>query len=134
MLPKQLAWGSKCSTASEGAGYPPSVGFLISVVQRLEALLFLLLAEARGVGHFEKGRRKLYQPARVNGGHLPHVLLGGQHQLVVHDPVDKKGERLHGYCTISFPAGRLRIRIFQTNKIISKYSTSIPMSLLKGMN
>lgn len=65
------------SAPSEGAGDPPSVGLLVTVVQRFETLLFLLLAEACGVRHFEEGRRKLHQPARVNGGHLSHILLGG---------------------------------------------------------
>lgn len=78
------------STASEGTRDSPSVGFLVTVVQRLQALLFLLLAEASGVRHFEEGWRELHQPARVNGGHLSHVLLGGQHQLVIHNPGNTK--------------------------------------------
>lgn len=82
------------STASEGTRDSPGVGFLVAVVQRLQALLFLLLAEAGGVRHFEEGWGKLHQPARVNGGHLSHVLLGGQHQLVIHNPGDTKGETL----------------------------------------
>ncbi len=88
---------SHISTASEGTRDSPSVGLFVTVVQRLEALLFLLLAEACGVGHFEEGRWKLHQPARVDGGHLPHVLLGGQHQLVVHNPEDERGNRSEGY-------------------------------------
>lgn len=83
---------SHMSTTPEGTRDSPSVGFLVTVVQRLKALLFLLLAEASGVRHFEEGWSKLHQPARVDGGHLTHVLLGGQHQLMVHNPVDIKGE------------------------------------------
>ena len=75
------------SAPPEGAGDPPGVGLLVAVVQGLEALLFLLLAEACGVGHLEEGRGELHQPAGVDGGHLPHVLLGGQDQLVIHEPV-----------------------------------------------
>ena len=79
------------SAASEGTRDSPGVGLFVAVVQRLEPLLFLLFAEARRVGHFEEGRRELDQPARVDGGHLPHVLLGGQHQLVIHNPEDERG-------------------------------------------
>lgn len=74
----------------KGAGDSPSVGLLVTVVEGLEALLLLLFAETRGVGHFEKGRRELYQPAWVNGGHFPHVLFRGQHQLVVHHPMGQE--------------------------------------------
>ena len=74
------------SAPPEGPGDPPGVGLLIAVVERLQALLLLLLAEACGVRHLEEGGGELDQPARVDGGHLPHVLLGGQHQLVVHHP------------------------------------------------
>lgn len=80
-------------SASEGAWDSPSVGLFVTVVQGLEALLFLLLAEAGGVGHFKEGRCELHQPARVDGGHLTHVLLCSQHQLVVHNPVDKEFEK-----------------------------------------
>lgn len=83
------------SAASEGAGDSPGVGLLVAVVQRLQALLLLLLAEARGVRHFEEGGRELYEPAGVDGGHLPHVLLGGQDQLVVHDPGENRGDTFH---------------------------------------
>lgn len=86
---------SHTSTPSEGTRDSPGIGFLVAVVQRLQALLFLLLAEACGVGHFEEGGRKLHQPAGIDGGHLPHVLLGGQHQLVVHDPEEKRGRMSH---------------------------------------
>lgn len=82
---------SPASAASEGAGDPPGVGLLVAVVQRFEALLLLLLAEARGVGHFEEGGSELYEPAGVDGGHLAHVLLGGQDQLVVHHPAENGG-------------------------------------------
>lgn len=77
------------STSPEGAGDSPGIGFLVAVVQRLEALLFLLLAETSGVRHFKESRRKLHQPAGVNGGHLPHVLLCGQHQLMVNNPEEE---------------------------------------------
>ena len=80
---------SSALTPSEGARDSPGVGLLVSVVQWFQALLLLLLAEARRVGHFEEGRRKLHQPASVNGGHLAHVLLSGQHQLMVHNPVKR---------------------------------------------
>lgn len=80
-------------SASEGAWDSPSVGLFVTVVQGLEALLFLLLAEAGGVGHFKEGRCELHQPARVDGGHLTHVLLCSQHQLVVHNPIDKEFEK-----------------------------------------
>lgn len=73
----------------KGAGDSPSVGLFVTVVEGLKALLLLLFAEACGVGDFEEGRRELYQPAWVNGGHLPHVLLSSQHQLMVHHPVER---------------------------------------------
>lgn len=91
---------SNVSAPSESTRDSPSIGFLIAIVQRLEALLFLLLAEACGVRHFEEGRWKLHQPARIDGCHLPHVLLGSQHQLVVHNPADKKGRMLQDYLTV----------------------------------
>lgn len=74
------------SAASEGAGYSPSVGFLVTVVERFQFLLPLLLAKACGVTNPVESWCKLHQPARVDSGHLPHVLLGGQHQLMVHKP------------------------------------------------
>lgn len=77
------------SAASEGAGDPPRVGLLVAVVERLQFLLPLLVAEARRVADSVEGRSQLHQPAGVDGGHLPHVLLGGQHQLVIDEPGGK---------------------------------------------
>lgn len=77
-------------SSSEGPGYPPGVGLFVAVVQWLQTLLLLLFAEARRVGHFEEGRGELHKPARVDGGHLTHVLLCGEDQLVVDNPADKE--------------------------------------------
>lgn len=81
---------SRSSTAPEGAGDSPGVWFLVSVVQRLEALLLLLLAEAGGIGDFEESGREFNKPAGIDGRYFPHILLGGQHQLVVHNPVKRE--------------------------------------------
>ena len=77
---------SRSSAASEGSGDPPGVGLLVAVVQRLQFLHPLLPAEACRVGHSVEGRGEFYQPARVDGGHLTHVLLSGQNQLMIHEP------------------------------------------------
>lgn len=77
------------SSAPEGTGNPPGVGLLVAVVERLQALLLLLLAQLGGVRDLEESWGKLHQPARVDGRHLPHVLLGGQHQFVIHHPVKR---------------------------------------------
>ena len=74
------------SAAPEGAGDSPGVGLLVSVVERFQLLQPLLAAETRRVAHSVERRSKLHQPAGVDDGHLPHVLLGGQHQLVVNKP------------------------------------------------
>ena len=76
----------KYSASSEGAGDSPGVGLLVAVVQRLQFQLLLLPAEAMRVGHSVERWGELHQPAGVDGGHLPHVLLGRQHQLMVHKP------------------------------------------------
>lgn len=78
------------SASSEGAGDPPSIGLLVTVVERFKFLLPLLPAEACGVANSEESRCELHQPARVDGGHLPHVLLGCQHQLMVNKPEEKR--------------------------------------------
>ena len=71
---------------SESTWDSPGVGFLIFVVQWLNLLLLLLLAELSGVGELEELGGKLHQPLWVDGRHFPHVLLGRQNQLVVHHP------------------------------------------------
>lgn len=76
----------KVLASSEGSGYSPSIWFLVAVIKGLQPLLFLLFAEACGIRDFEESWRKFYKPPRVNGGHLPHVLLGGQHKLMIHHP------------------------------------------------
>lgn len=81
----------KVLASSEGSGYSPGIWFLVAVVEGLQPLLFLLLAEACGIRDFEESWRKFYKPPRVNGGHLPHVLLGGQHKLMIHHPGERKG-------------------------------------------
>lgn len=80
----------KLLASSEGSGDSPGIWFLVTVVEGLQPLLFLLLAEACGIRHFEESWSELYKPPRVNGGYLPHVLLSGQHKLMVHHPEEKK--------------------------------------------
>ncbi len=84
----------KVLAPSEGSGYSPSIWFLVAVVKGLQPLLFLLFAEACGIRDFEESWRKFYKPPRVNGGHLPHVLLGGQHKLMIHHPEEKNAVKL----------------------------------------
>lgn len=111
---------SDTSAASEGTWDPPGIGLLIAVVEWLKALLLLLLAKACGVGHFEEGGCKLYEPARVDGSHLPHVLLGSQHQLVIDHPTDKKDKILVKKRTLSscLPAGHLNMSCSLTTQAV----------------
>ena len=50
---------------------------------------------------FVESRSKLHQPLGVHGGDLPHVLLGGLHHLVEHNPlglpVEQTGARMDGH-------------------------------------
>ena len=71
---------------AEGAGNPPRVGLLVLIVQWLDLLLFLGFTEFGRVGEFEELRRKFDEPACVDGRHFAHVLLGGEDELVVHNP------------------------------------------------
>lgn len=64
----------------------PWVWILVFVVQRLDFLLFLLLAEFRGVAEAEKFWGKLDQPLWVNGRDFSHVFLGCQNELMVDYP------------------------------------------------
>ena len=71
-------------SSAESSRNSPGIGLLVAIVEWLQTLHFLLLAEACGVGDFEESWSKLHQPTGVNCGHLSHVFLCGQHQLVVH--------------------------------------------------
>lgn len=75
---------------SEGAGDSPGVGILVFVVEGLDLLLLLLLAEFGRVGELEELRSKLHQPFRVHGGHFSHVFLGSQHKFMVDNPGYRK--------------------------------------------
>lgn len=86
----------KCVLApAESSGNSPGIGLLVSVVERLETLLFLLFAEASRVGYFEEGWRELHQPAWVDCRHLSHILFGGQHQFMVYHPERRWKSMLH---------------------------------------
>lgn len=74
----------------EGTRDSPRVWFFVFVVQWLDLLLFLLLAQLGGVGELEELGGKLHQPFGVNGCHLPHILLGRQDQLMVDHPAQTK--------------------------------------------
>ena len=66
-----------------GSADTPRVRFLVLVVQRFQPLVLLELAELRGVREAEEGRCKLYQPFRIDRGHLAHVLLRRLDELVI---------------------------------------------------
>ena len=70
----------------EGPGDSPSVRFFVLVVQWFYLLLFLGATETRRVGESEEVGRELHEPLGVDGGHLTHVLLRREHELVVDDP------------------------------------------------
>lgn len=58
--------------------------------------LFGSLATGHGLSvcDFEEGRSDFGQPFRLDGGHFTAVLLRGQHELVVDDPVaSRSGSR-----------------------------------------
>lgn len=79
--------GKSCLLAPpEGPGYSPGVGLLITVIQGLKTLLLLLFAELGWVRDLEEGRSKFHKPPGVDGGDLTHILLRGQHQLMVYHP------------------------------------------------
>lgn len=82
------------SSPPERARYPPGIGLLVAVVEGLQPLLLLLLAQLGWVRNLEESWCKLHQPARIDGCHLTHVFLGGQHQFVIHHPV--KGDSKSG--------------------------------------
>mmetsp|Transcript_17127 Transcript_17127/g.28163 ORF Transcript_17127/g.28163 Transcript_17127/m.28163 type:complete len:206 (-) Transcript_17127:3192-3809(-) len=64
----------------------PGIGLLIAVVEGLDLLLLLALGQLCGVGLLEEGGGQLGQPLGLDGTHLPHVLLGRQHKLVIEHP------------------------------------------------
>ena len=71
---------------AEGARDSPRVRLLVFIVQRFNLLRLLGFAQSRGVVELEELGSELDQPLGVNGGDPAHVLFGGEHQLVVHDP------------------------------------------------
>lgn len=78
--------GNFCVKFLESSRDSPWVWILVFVVQRLDFLLFLLLAEFRGVAEAEKFRGKLDQPLWINGRDFSHVFLGCQNELMVDYP------------------------------------------------
>lgn len=78
--------GDFCVKFLESSRDSPWVWILVFVVQRLDFLLFLLLAEFRGVAEAEKFRGKLDQPLWINGRDFSHVFLGCQNELMVYNP------------------------------------------------
>ena len=70
-----------------GAECTPGHGVIVAVVEGLNALLALAATELLVVGRLEEARRQLDKPLGIYGAHLAHVLLAGQHKLVVDDPV-----------------------------------------------
>lgn len=64
----------------------PRVRLFVLVEQRLDALLLLHLRQTRRVAELEELRRVLDQPFRIDDAHLSHVLLRGEHQLVIAQP------------------------------------------------
>lgn len=79
--------GDFCVKFLESSRYSPRVWILVFVVQRLDLLLFLLLAEFRGVAEAEKIWGKLDQPLWINGRDFSHVFLGRQNEFMVDNPV-----------------------------------------------
>ena len=71
---------------AEGSRDSPRVRFLVFIVQRFNLLRFLGFAEPRRVVELEELGSELDQPLGIDSGHLAHVLLGGEHQLVVDYP------------------------------------------------
>ena len=65
----------------------PFVGILVLVEERLDLLLLLVLGEFCRISELEKRGRKLDKPLGVNGAHLTHILLGGEHELVIDKPL-----------------------------------------------
>ena len=63
------------------------------IVQRLNSLLSLSLAQFSWVRKFEESRSKLHQPLWINSRCLSHVLLGCQYQLMIDHPVNEVGTR-----------------------------------------
>jgi len=107
---------------SERTRYTPSVRFLVLVVQRLDLLCLFGSAEPGRVAEFEELGCVLDEPARVNSGHLSHVLFGGHDQLVVDDPAKKKTVQSLKTCTFNMlaPFNRNRNMVGDARKIHSQ--------------
>ena len=69
------------SSASKSPGNSPRDWFF--AVDRPQPHIPLLPAQLCQVACFEEFRRKIDEPPAFHGGHIAHVLLDGQHQLVV---------------------------------------------------
>ena len=68
-------------------GETPRVGIVVSIVEGLNLFALFAFAHVTGIAHLEETRGELDEPFWVDGAHLSHVLLGGEHELVVDDPV-----------------------------------------------
>src|SRR5699024_6202653 len=90
----------------------PCIRLLVLVVQRLETQLFLVLRQFDRVGEMEKAGRKLDQPTRVDGGGLAHVFLGGEHNLVVDNPLGLSVEQSRGWMNVGHSAVHQRAVTF----------------------
>ena len=75
--------GRRSSTLAE----TPRVGIVVPVVQRFDLFSLLSLAQMSRIAELEEARGELDEPLGVDGAHLAHVLLGGEDELVVDDPV-----------------------------------------------
>ena len=84
----------------------------LPVIERLQSLLPLALAQLGGVPNSEECGRKFREPLGVDGGDLPHVFLGGENQFMINDPLGLSVKQSTGrmdvddlmvyYCTIAF--------------------------------
>jgi hypothetical protein len=66
---------------------PPRVRWIVTIKQRLDLLLLLRLAQLRWVALLIIIWSQLDEPLGVDHEHVAHVLLGGEDQLVVDDPL-----------------------------------------------
>ena len=64
-------------------GQPPLVGLLVLVIQRLNLLLLLPLADLGVVGHPEELRGHFSEPFRLDSSNVVAVLASGEDQLVI---------------------------------------------------
>ena len=78
----------------------PFIWFLVFVVQWLNLLLLLALADLVGISDLEELGRDFHEPFRFDGSHVMAILPCREHQLVVHHPFWIAIEKSRGWMNV----------------------------------